>query len=587
MTQSDQLFPFSRETGFRDAGSREAGFAQSASSPAPTTAIAPPRSENAPQTVIGEIVEVQGRLCVCSFTDSVRDSVEEQAGRQGQMVGQIGSFVKVLMSEREVFAVVRAVKSVGFDGASTLFAELDFIGELMPNAGAREGKIFRRGVTKYPMPGQKLYQASAQDMRIIFAPATATSANIGYVYPTDSVKAAIDIDAVLSRHLAVLGSTGTGKSTVVSLILQKIVEKSPFGHVLIFDPHDEYSRAFPDHGVRHDTAKLHLPFWLMNLEEHVEVLISVESEEREREIDILKRVLLAVRRKGKPSNVAAHITADSPVPYLLADFLAEIQQSMGRLEKSENLTPYLRLKTKLEELRADSRYGFMFSGLVVNDDFSDTLSELFRMPSNGRPVSILDLSGVPSDIVNVVVSVISRIAFDFGRIARDSGDSRPLLLVCEEAHRYVPENPTVHKAVKRVLDKIAKEGRKYGVGLCLVTQRPSDISESILSQCGTMLALRLNNERDQKFVEKSIPDGAQGFLNVLPSLRNRECLLVGEGIAAPSRVMIYDVDPNLLPNSNDPSFARTWGDQDATDTFVSGIVERWRGNLNSRSLLRG
>lgn len=542
--------------------------------------------ETAPAHSIGEVIEVHGRQCVCSFADSVRQAVDDTGGERGQMIGQIGSFLKISIGDREVFCVVRNLRSVGMSIDQTIFAELDFIGELTPTAAGQSGKVFRRGVTKYPMPGQKIFVATGQDMRTIFAPTTKASANIGYVYPTDSVKASIDIDAVLSRHLAVLGSTGTGKSTVVSLLLQKVVEQSPNGHVLIFDPHDEYSKAFPHNGVRHDTANLALPFWLMNLEEHIEVLVGSSSQDRETDIDILKKVLVAARRKGKAPNVASRITADSPVPYMFADFISEIQRNMGKLEKPEKVAPYMRLKSKLEELRSDSRYSFMFSGLVVNDDFSQTLSDIFRMPANGRPVSILDLSGVPSDIVNVVVSVISRIAFDFARIARDRDECRPLLLVCEEAHRYVPEAPVWHKAVKRILDKIAKEGRKYGVGLCLVTQRPSDISESILSQCGTMLALRLNNERDQKFVEKSIPDGAEGFLNVLPSLRNRECLLVGEGIAAPSRVMIYDVAPDLLPNSNDPSFAEIWTEGDASDNFVAEIVEAWRGD-EQPSITRG
>lgn len=527
---------------------------------------------------IGRVEEVQGRQCVCSISDSVSSGADQEAQAQGLMVGQIGSFLKLPIGDRDVFAVVRSLRSVGLHSDNSIFAEVDFIGELLPDASITGGKIFRRGVTKYPMPGQSVYVATGDDMRRIFAPVTKAFANIGYIYPTDNVKAAIDIDAVLSRHLAVLGSTGTGKSTVVSLILQKIVEQASNGHVLIFDPHDEYFKAFPNSGVRHDIANLALPFWLMNFEEHIEVLVGFSSKDRETDIDILKRVLTAARRKGKPANVAARITADSPVPYMLSDFFAEIQRNMGKLEKPDKVLPYLRLKAKLEELRSDARYSFMFSGLIMNDDISATLSSLFRMPAYGRPISILDLSGVPSDIVNVVVSVISRIAFDIARTARDSGECRPMLLVCEEAHRYVPERPVWHKAVKKVLDKIAKEGRKYGIGLCLVTQRPSDISESILSQCGTMLALRLNNERDQKFVEKSIPDGAEGFLNVLPSLRNRECLLVGEGIAAPSRVMIYDVDPALLPNSNDPSFAAIWQETDASETFVSNIVDTWRGD---------
>lgn len=527
---------------------------------------------------IGEVVEVQGRMCVCAFADSVRDAFAEEAQSGTQMVGQIGSFIKFAVGERLVFAVVRTLRSVGLASDLTIFGELDFIGELIPNAATQDGYSFRRGVTKYPMPGQKLYASTGRDLRLIFAPAGKAHVNVGYVYPTDTVKASIDIDAILSRHFAVLGSTGTGKSTVVSMILRKIVEHSGHGHILIFDPHDEYSAAFRDVGVKHDTNNLALPFWLMNLEEHIEVLIGARTEDREADIDILKRVLTAARRKGKPAQVANRITADSPVPYLIADFLAEIQSNMGKLEKPEKVVPFLRLKAKLEELRADSRYSFMFSGLIISDDFSVNFANLFRMPANGKPISILDLSGVPSDVVNVVVSVLSRLAFDFARIARESDQCRPILLVCEEAHRYVPENPIWHKAVKRVLDKIAKEGRKYGVSLCLVTQRPSDISESILSQCGTMLALRLNNERDQRFVEKAIPDGAEGFLNVLPSLRNREGILVGEGIAAPSRVLIYDIPGEFLPNSVNPSFVSIWNTSEIAPDFVSDIVTAWRGD---------
>ncbi|MEO0412627.1 MAG: DUF87 domain-containing protein [Pseudomonadota bacterium] len=544
---------------------------------AETTQMGSPQPDAAAKS-IGEVVEVQGRACVCAFEDAVRDAFASDAQNTGQMVGQIGSFAKFVVGERLVFAVIRTLRSVGLASDLTIFGELDFIGELIPNAGRDDGYIFRRGVTKYPMPGQKLYAATGKDMRVIFAPNGKAHVNVGYVYPTDTVKAAIDVDAILSRHFAVLGSTGTGKSTVVSMILRKIVEQSMHGHVLIFDPHDEYSAAFPDLSVRHDTSNLALPFWLMNLEEHIEVLIGARSDERETDIDILKRVLTAARRKGKSPQAANRITADSPVPYLLADFLAELQANMGKLEKPEKLVPFLRLKAKVEELRADNRYNFMFSGLIINDDFSEMLASIFRMPAQGRPISILDLSGVPSDVVNVVVSVIARLAFDFSRIARENEQCRPILLVCEEAHRYVPEHPVWHKAVKRVLDKIAKEGRKYGVSLCLVTQRPSDISESILSQCGTMLALRLNNERDQRFVEKSIPDGAESFLSVLPSLRNREGILVGEGIAAPSRVLIYDIQRENLPNSVNPSFVSIWNNSDMSEDFVSSIITSWRGD---------
>ncbi|MEM7570852.1 MAG: ATP-binding protein, partial [Pseudomonadota bacterium] len=205
---------------------------------------------------IGEVVEVQGRSCVCAFDEGVRSSFLDESQHDSQVVGQIGSFTKFKVGERFVFAVVRNLRSVGLASDQTIFGELDFIGELVPSAARSDGYMFRRGVTKYPMPGQKLLAATSKDMRVIFAPMGKAHVNIGYVYPTDTVKAAIDVDAVLSRHFAVLGSTGTGKSSVVSMILRKIVEQSNHGHVLIFDPHDEYATAFTDYGVRHDTANL-------------------------------------------------------------------------------------------------------------------------------------------------------------------------------------------------------------------------------------------------------------------------------------------------------------------------------------------
>ncbi|RME63991.1 MAG: DUF87 domain-containing protein, partial [Alphaproteobacteria bacterium] len=478
----------------------------------PSAADASLRAAAAASRILGEIVEVSGGDCVCQFSDDARFATMTESGLGNSFTGQMGSFVKVAVGERWVFGVIRALRAAGTGKDTPLFAEIDFAGEMVPDAAASGGQTFLRGITRYPMPGQQFASATLEDLQAIFAPHARAHLVMGTVYPTDVVHASLLIDPLLSRHFAVLGSTGTGKSSAVALLIHRLVEQAPHGHVVILDPHDEYGQAFQASGIKFDTDTLNIPYWLFNFEEHVELLVGADNPDKDLEADILNRVLLVARRKGKPQHQAQRITVDTPVPYLMSDLLAELNRAMGKLDKPERLAPYLRLKAKIEELKADPRYGFMFSGVTISDEMPQILARLLRFPTEGRPVSVLDLSGVPSDIVEVVVSVLARLVFDFALWSRFDG-GHPILLVCEEAHRYVPEDTSSgFRAAKRVLDRIAKEGRKYGVSLGLVSQRPADISESVLSQCGTILAMRMNNERDQHFVERAMPEGTRGLL---------------------------------------------------------------------------
>jgi hypothetical protein len=193
----------------------------------------------------------------------------------------------------------------------------------------------------------------------------------------------------------------------------------------------------------------------------------------------------------------------------------------------------------------------MFSGMLVADTMANFLARIFRLPGDGRPISIVDVSGVPSDITSVVVAVLARMTFDFAIWSRNE-PQRPILLVCEEAHRYIPAGNDSTSSVGRILGRIAKEGRKYGVSLGLITQRPSDLAEGVLSQCGTIIAMRLNNDRDQAFVRAAMPEGARGFLDSIPALRNRECIICGEGVTIPIRVCFDGLDEAKRPASGDP-----------------------------------
>ena len=491
------------------------------------------------------------------------------------MAGQVGSQIKMRVGGSWLIANIRAM-ALDRDNPQQVIADIDFLGE-----GDEEkltGRIhrFRRGVTRYPVPGTELYPVSSKDMDQIYAADDRPHVQIGTVYPTSSTRAALYVDSMLGKHFALLGSTGTGKSTSAALILHRICDLSPQGHIVMIDPHGEYGAAFAQNGAVFDVNNLALPYWLMNFEEHCEVFVTSEGAERTQDCDILAKCLLAARSKNRLAEQIGRLTVDSPIPYLLSDLTNILQNEMGKLDKGTNSLPYMRLKTKIDEIKADPRYSFMFSGMLVADTMQDFLAKIFRLPSNGKPISIIDVSAMPSEITSTVVSVLSRLVFDYAIWSRNE-PQRPILLVCEEAHRYIPNTTTGSgQAVRKILERIAKEGRKYGVSLGLITQRPSDLAEGVLSQCGTIISMRLNNDRDQSFVKAAMPEGARGFLDSIPALRNREAIVCGEGVAVPIRVALDNLEESRRPASGDPSFTHLWRQAGGESDILDRTITRWR-----------
>ncbi|HYU96621.1 MAG TPA: DUF87 domain-containing protein [Sphingomicrobium sp.] len=524
---------------------------------------------------IGKVLEIAGSGSQICIDASELLKLQSHGDPAVAMSGQVGSQVKMVVGTNWLIANVRTMKA---DESGEVVANVDFLGE-----GSRDAtglmSNFRRGVTRYPVPGCEVHAVSTEDLRAVFAASDEAHIEIGTVYPTDDIRGALYVDPMLGKHFAVLGSTGTGKSTSVSLILHRISQLSPEGHIVMIDPHGEYSAAFKGCGELFNVDNLQLPYWLMNFEEHCEVMLTTHDAERQRDADILAKCLLAARTKGKDMSQFGKVTVDSPIPYLLADLNTILVNEMGKLERAGDTLPYQRLKTKLDELRADPRYTFMFSGMLVSDSMPGLIAKLFRLPSHGKPISIVDVSGVPSEVTSVVVSVLARMVFDYAIWSRTEAQ-RPLLLVCEEAHRYVPKDELAEngQAVRKILERIAKEGRKYGVSLGLITQRPSDLAEGVLSQCGTIVSMRLNNDRDQACVRAAMPEGARGFLDAIPALRNRECIVCGEGVAIPIRVRFDDLEPEKRPASSDPSFARLWRETGDEEGIIQRTIKRWRGH---------
>ncbi len=525
--------------------------------------------------LVGEVIDISGSASRILLDAAALHRLSESGDPAVAMAGQVGAQVKVRVGNVWLLASIRD-QQLHEKGQGLIVASIDFLGE-----GDEEkitGRIhnFRRGVTRYPVPGSQAYAATSADLKQIYAADDRAHVEIGTVYPTKDIRGSLYVDAMLGKHFALLGSTGTGKSTSAALILHKICELAPQGHIVMIDPHGEYSAAFKGTGALFDVDNLAMPYWLMNFEEHCEVFVTSEGKERQGDCDVLAKCLLQARQKNRLAEGMTKLTVDSPIPYLLSDLLNILQNEMGKLDKATSSAPFMRIKGKIEEMRADPRYNFMFSGMLVADTMVNFIGKIFRLPSDGRPISIIDVSGVPSDITAVVVAVLSRLTFDYAIWSRGE-PQRPILLVCEEAHRYIPAKDVGGgQSVRKILERIAKEGRKYGVSLGLITQRPSDLAEGVLSQCGTIISMRLNNERDQHFVKAAMPEGARGFIDSIPALRNRECIICGEGVSIPIRVYLDTLEEDKRPASSDPLFSRLWRETGGEAEILERVVKRWR-----------
>jgi DNA helicase HerA-like ATPase len=539
-------------------------------------------------SAIGHVISVGGAQVSAALTrfhaqfGSVAAGEDGAAFTDGEAV-RIGSLVKMKTSTSTVYGVITKLATDVEPGPSGPverdIAEVDLMGEVL-DAEATAGRIyFERGVSVMPTLGLPVAPANSQDVKVVYAQPTTSNVRIGTVHQDKTTPAYVMINDLLAKHIAILGTTGSGKSCAVALILRKILTDHPAGHVILLDPHNEYRNAFGDLAEVIEPQALSLPCWLLNIDEIASVLVRAGDEaEQQSQVSILKDAILDAKKRYAGANAdTTFFTPDTPVPYRLTELIRIIDNNMGKLDKADTSAPFLRLKARLEQVNADNRFGFMFSGLLVRDSMPAVLSRVLRIPVDGRPLTIVDMSGVPSEIVDVVVSVVSRLVFEFAMWS-DRERRPPMLLVCEEAHRYIPEEDSsyVFKATKMALSRIAKEGRKYGVSLCLVSQRPSELSAAVVSQCGTLFALRMNNHKDQAFVEAAMPENGLGLLAVLPALRRQEAVVVGEGVTVPMRLRFDTLAPEELPRSGDAPFAEAWTKEGTDPSFVLETIDHWR-----------
>ena len=542
----------------------------------PAAAVAQPAS-------IGHIVSVSGAQAI-----AVLDRGVAHGGHKRDARIQIGALVKIVTPTTSVLGIVSAVSSPtpSLDAGENEIGlvELNLAGELVLDPESRR-LVFRRGVAHLPSLGDPVMFADRNDLTRVYARPHGASIKVGSLYQDSAVPARLLIDELLSKHFIVVGTTGCGKSTALTCILQRVLEEHNYAHMLVLDVHNEYPQAFGSLAENINPDNLNLPIWLLNFQELTEALTSSDAS-REAETEILSDgVVYAKRRFSDASSVRAStlarrstefstITVDTPTPYRLSDVVAFIDEQLGKLDRARSTVPYRRLKTRIETLVSDQRYSFMFGSLTVQDTMTETLGRLFRVPHDGKPITVINLSSVPAEILDVVISVIARLAFD---LAVWSKGGLPMLLVCEEAHRYAPASEARKFApTRQALSRIAKEGRKYGLSLALVTQRPSELDPTVLSQCSTAIAMRLSTEKDQAVMRANTHDGALDLLDFLPLLGDREAIVFGQGVAMPMRIRFDDMADETRPRTHSLGFSESWKAPNMSVEELEAIVARWR-----------
>jgi len=535
----------------------------------------------------GEVVAVSGSEAMVWLKPGF-------SARSNDALTTVGKFLGIRTDRSLVIGILTKVsvkKQVGSDPQDYVTGQLDLLGEVKEGA---MGPKFHRGVTEYPMIGDPLELITNGQLKTIFGIAGPNTIEIGQLQQDASISAYIDVDETVSKHFAVFGTTGVGKSSGLAVILNQIIDVKPDLRIFLIDLHNEYGPCFGERAQVLTPRNLKLPFWLFNFEETIDVFfkgrpgVDEEVEILAELIPIAKSCPVQKQPADRPNlrmkdSKCIGYTVDTPVPYRLQDLVALIDERIGSLQYRPDWIKYHRLKTRIEKVRNDPRYSFMFENAHAGGDtMVEVLSQLFRLPPNGVPISIMQLAGFPGEVVDALVSVLCRMAFEFGLW---SDGAFPLLFVCEEAHRYAPSDRSIGFGPSRkAISRIAKEGRKYGVFLGLVTQRPSELDAAIISQCSTLFAMRLANDRDQSIVRAAVSDAAASLVSFVPSLGAREVFAFGDGVALPTRLRFMELPGHLFPKNEAVSRARVGSRVTADRDAIASVVGRWRGASMIRPL---
>jgi len=591
---------------------------------------------------IGKIIEVSGNSIRIELDNKITEltrSVYGQVYSVGQIGSIIKihfgrkilfAYVRMLRMQSDILA--EEGKTTIFPGDDKRILEADLFGQGIWSS--KSGKlVFTRGVETYPLPLQDAFLCLNDELEGIYRAAEDLKEDkndpmvpIGNYVGGNNAVCRANIDKLFGHHCAILGSTGSGKSGTVASILHSVLSHKTDGkkispRIVIIDPHGEYAKAFKDKAIVYKayneastsstpTEQLKLPYWLMSSDEFRSLVIGKTEFEATSQTNMVyqaitySRLLKAglienvgddpmgeandhVPKAGVTDEQILNFDRDKPIPFLLSEFIKHVDKVQGRKAgKLENLTPSDSNRQKIESilkklkvLRSNPQLGFLLEEFSSSSPKLETILGQFVGENSDKNLRIIDISGLPNEVAGPLTALIARLLFQYKLWqTREEREKDPLLFICEEAHRYVPNHGEAqYKEAQEAVRRIAKEGRKYGVGLMLVSQRPSDVEATVLSQCNSWIILRLTNSTDQEHVSKFLPDSLVGLTKMLPSLTRREAIFVGEAAALPSRIRINKLTIDQLPDSNDISFVKGWVNEPTKTAELKNISDRWIG----------
>jgi DNA helicase HerA-like ATPase len=578
-------------------------------------------------TYMGSVSSVSSSSIIVELAESMESGIIIIEGKNYR-IGQVGSFIKIPIGYNQLYGVTSesnessTQETENIQTRSRRWIKVELIGEMI-------GGEFDRGISEYPSIGDDVHIVVDRDLKQIFGQPTAGQFTIGKLSSSDGIDVSLDLDRLVTRHSAILGSTGSGKSTSTASIIRSIVTNNdrvrlPSARILLIDIHGEYESALGDiakvFSVLPDSKNpLYIPYWCISPESLIDFLCGNISETHktlylDKTIEEKKKSIVTNNIQNIPTE---SVTTSTPLPYRIKNIWHELyyDDTVTWQEKehtnpayakdgkgdAENLIPPKFLppatssnppfkggnslvKRQLEQMKSrllDSQYSFLLKpGPWTPDKDGKIEKDLDQLLSDwlghDQPITILDLSGMPSSRLSLLLGSILDILFEsaiWGKNLNSGMRDRPLLVVLEEAHRYLSKKED--GLAKQMVQRIAKEGRKFGVGAMVVSQRPSEIDETILSQCGTIIALRINNATDRGIVKAAMSEGLAGIIDSLPVLRTGEAIIVGESAKLPTRCRISLLPADKYPNSRDPAVTTSWA-QDRKAENYEALVSAWR-----------
>ena len=546
-------------------------------------------AEQQPSILIGILTEVRGDGMEARVVkEYATETPLLTIGNEQMLAANIGSYVVIRQASIAVLAMVFKMREQDrFEQGERLS---DRFFSLIPVGELKADETFIRGVRHYPTPGAKVYAVGLAEINAIFSQFRSYEFFIGQLSAHKDYHLSLDPRALFGRHFAIVGQTGSGKSWAVTSLIQHTIKSMPKCNMILLDLHGEYcwkddagniQSAFPPESVNYvEATELEMPYWMMTYAELIDLFIDRADSGASIQMAFMREVLQQLKRESAKELGLGVVSVDTPIYFSLAEMYRQFKNANEERKDFGKVTGALfgqfdEFLVRMQSRFNDVRYDFLLKPKKRNksETMADLLREFIGVGTHNSNVTVIDLSSIPTDVRPAVCAQVGRLAFEFN-YWNPRRREFPITLICEEAHAYIPrEKNSQYEGTKRQMERIAKEGRKYGVSIGVVSQRPTELSETMLAQCSSFICLRTTNPDDQDYIRGLVPEAEGDLADILASLGRGEALILGEAAPLPTRVQIYKPDPE--PKSNDVDYFVSWR-KGVDNIDVDEIVQLWR-----------